>query len=289
MRILILGGDGMLGHQFLDFFQNKHEVRCTVRRQLSDYSKIPLFSTENTYFGIDLREMNQIVEILNSFRPEVILNCVGVVKQRHSATDFDISLEINALLPHRLARVCSAVNARLVHFSTDCIFSGGKGSYRENDLFDAHDLYGKTKLLGEVHYPNSLTLRTSIIGRELFNKKSLIEWFLAQQGKIKGFRNAIYSGFTTIEMSRIVEMMITNYSEASGVYHVSSQPISKYDLLRLVSEKLSHEIEIEPDDEFTCDRSLDSNRFRTAFNYSPPSWDEMIRELAVQKRWAPIQ
>jgi dTDP-4-dehydrorhamnose reductase len=165
--------------------------------------------------------------------------------------------------------------------STDCIFSGKKGSYLESDPSDAEDLYGKTKYLGEVHEANSLTLRTSIIGRELSRHTSLLDWFLAQAGTVKGFTNAIYTGFTTLEMSRIIEKMLLEYPDASGVYQVSSDPINKYELLLLIREKLGLDIEIIPDDAFCCDRSLDSSRFRTEFNYTPPTWPAMIEELLI--------
>lgn len=279
MRILILGGDGMLGHQLLSHLQSRHEVRCTLRQDLAAYVEFGLFSSDNSYGGLDVRSLERLVEVLADFRPQVVINCVGIVKQRPTAKESIPSLEINALLPHRLAVLCKGIGARLVHLSTDCVFSGRKGNYQESDPSDAEDLYGKTKFLGEVHDDNCLTLRTSIIGRELSRKKSLLEWFLAQQGPVKGFKNAIYNGFTTLEMSRIIESMLLDHPQASGVYQVSSEPINKYELLLLFREKLRHNIEILPDESFCCDRSLDSTRFRRAFNYTPPSWDSMIAEL----------
>lgn len=279
MRILILGGDGMLGHQLLAWLQPRHEVRCTVRQDLAAYAEYRLFTSANTCGSVDVRSLERLIEVLADFRPEAVINCVGIVKQRPTAKESIPSLEINALLPHRLAVLCKGIGARLVHLSTDCIFSGRKGNYLESDPSDAEDLYGKTKYLGEVQDDNCLTLRTSIIGRELSRKKSLLEWFLAQQGPVKGFRNAIYSGFTTLEMGRIIEAMLVEHPDASGVYQVSSDPINKYDLLLLFRDKLGHNIEILPDETFYCDRSLDSTRFRRTFNYMPPSWDAMITEL----------
>jgi len=280
LRILILGGDGMLGHQLLKSLQVRHDVRCTLRLDLSAYAGTGLFSDANAYAGIDVRSLERIVEVLASYRPEVVVNCIGIVKQRPSARESIPSLEINALLPHRLALLCRAVGARLIHLSTDCVFSGAKGLYKESDLSDCYDLYGKSKFLGEVHDDNCLTLRTSIIGRELSRKKSLLEWFLAQGGPVKGFKHAIYSGFTTIEMSRVIESMLVNYPEAYGVYHVSSEPISKYDLLLLFKRYLNHHVEVIPECEFRCDRSLDSTIFRNSFDYNPPTWESMIEELS---------
>ena len=279
MRVLILGGDGMLGHQLLKHLQPRHEVRVTLRQDLAAYAYAGLFDRQNSYDGIDIRSMERLVEVLADFRPEAVINAVGIVKQRADAKESIPSLEINALLPHRLAILCKGIGARLVHLSTDCIFSGRKGNYLESDPSDAEDLYGKTKYLGEVREPHCLTLRTSIIGRELSRHTSLLDWFLSQKGRVKGFTKAIYTGFTTLEMGRIIETMLTRYPLASGVYQVSSEPIDKYELLLLFKEKLGVDIEIVPDDEFYCDRSLDSSRFRSEFDYTPPSWPEMIQEL----------
>lgn len=281
MRILILGGDGMLGHQLLKSYVSRHDVKVTLRQDLEAYASYNLFDTSNAYAGIDVRSLERLTEVLADFRPQAVVNAVGIVKQRPTAAESIPSLEINALLPHRLAILCKGVGARLIHLSTDCIFSGKKGNYRESDISDAEDLYGRTKFLGEVHDCNALTLRTSIIGRELTRKKSLLEWFLAQNGEIRGFKNAIYSGFTTLEMSRIIENLLLNHPDASGVYHVSSESINKHDLLLLFREILGHPVEIIPDESFCCDRSLDSARFRQKFNYTPPAWPNMIEELRL--------
>ena len=279
MRILILGGDGMLGHQLFSYLRPRHQIRCTLRQDLSVYDRFGLFDVENSYGGVDVRSLERLVEVLADFRPEAVINCIGIVKQRPTAKESIPSLEINSLLPHRLAVLCKGIGARLVHLSTDCVFSGEKGNYRESDPSDAVDLYGKTKFLGEIGDENCLTLRTSIIGRELTRKKSLLEWFLAQTGSVKGFKKAIYTGFTTLEMSRIIETMLVKYPGARGVYQVSRDPINKYELLLLFREKLGHQIEILPDESFCCDRSLDSTRFRQEFSYVPPSWASMISEL----------
>jgi dTDP-4-dehydrorhamnose reductase len=281
MRILILGGDGMLGHQLLKSLAFRHDVKVTLRQDLGGYVHHGLFTEANAYTGIDVRSLERLSEVIADFHPEAVINAVGIVKQRSTAKESIPSLEINSLLPHRLAVLCKATGARLIHMSTDCIFSGKKGNYQESDPSDAEDLYGKTKYLGEVHEANSLTLRTSIIGRELSRHTSLLDWFLAQTGMIKGFTNAIYTGFTTLEMSRIIEKMLLEYPDASGVYHVSSDPINKYELLLLIREKLRLDIEIIPDGAFCCDRSLDSSRFRSEFNYTPPTWPAMIEELLI--------
>jgi dTDP-4-dehydrorhamnose reductase len=283
MRILILGGDGMLGHQLFRYFSREHDVRVTLRQDIANYHHVcPMFNERNAYTDIDVRSFERLIEVISDFRPDFVLNAVGIVKQRSTSKESIPSIEINALLPHRLAVLCSAIGARLVHYSTDCVFSGRKGSYLETDLSDAEDLYGKSKFLGEVNERNCITLRSSIIGRELSRKTSLFEWFLSQSGTVKGFSKAIYTGFTTKEMSRITERMLLYYPDAHGVYQISSEPINKYELLLLFRDKLNKKIEIVSDDSFVCDRSLDSTRFRHEFQYTPPTWSTMIEELASE-------
>ena len=282
MRILILGGDGMLGHRLLSHMQSRHDVRVTLRLDLGEYARFGLFGEHNAFPSVDVRSTERLLEVFAAFRPETIVNAVGIVKQRNEAREAIPSIEINALLPHRLAVLAQAAGARLVHLSTDCVFSGRDGHYTESSPADADDLYGKSKFLGEVNDPGCITLRTSIIGPELSRKTGLLEWFLAQKGTIRGFKRAIYTGFTTGEMSRIIEMLLVRFPGAGGVYHVSSDPISKFDLLTLVRDRLGCAIEILPDETFVCDRSLDSSRFRKEFRYSPPAWPAMIDELASE-------
>jgi dTDP-4-dehydrorhamnose reductase len=279
MRIMILGGDGMLGHRLFQSLLPHHDVRVTLRRDFGQYEHYNLFNTSNAIDNVDVLNYDRLSEVIGKFYPQAVVNCVGIVKQRSSAKESIPSIEINSLFPHRLSLICKAIGARFIHLSTDCVFSGDKGGYTETDYPDANDLYGRTKLLGEVQDAHCLTLRTSIIGRELSRKKSLLEWFLAQSGSIKGYTKAIYTGFTTHEMGRIIEKMIVEHPEASGVYHVSSNPISKYELLELTKNIMDHDIEIIPDASFECDRSLNSTRFRSEFNYKPPSWNAMIQEI----------
>lgn len=281
MRILILGGDGMLGHKLLVSLSPRHTVRVTLRKSLSDYTAYKLFTIENSYDNVDVAQFDRLTALLHEFKPDAVINAVGIVKQRHEAKAAIPSLEINALFPHRLAQLCATIGARVIHFSTDCVFAGTKGNYTEQDKMDAEDLYGQTKFLGELNEPHCFTFRTSIIGLELARKKSLIEWFLAQKGEIKGFAKAIYSGFTTAEMSRIVEYVLTQHPQLSGIWHVASQPINKYELLSQLNKKISrNDITIKPDSDFNCDRSLCGKRFEQVTGYTAPSWDKMLNELA---------
>jgi len=280
MRILILGGDGMLGHQLLKSLCSGHDVRVTLRQKLSAYKEFNLFTAENAYEGVEMGSLDGLIDVLGEFRPEAVVNAVGIVKQRSTAKESVPSLEINSLFPHRLAGLCKAAGVRMVHISTDCVFSGRKGRYQEADVSDAEDLYGRTKYLGEVSESHCVTLRTSMIGRELSRKQGLLEWFLSQKGSVQGFKNAIFSGFTTLELSRIIEKILTEYPENGGLYHVSSDPISKFDLLTLIKREMGLRIEIIPAEEPRLDRSLDSTKFRKEFYYTPPTWEEMIEELS---------
>lgn len=280
MRVLILGGDGMLGHRLFRHLAERHDARVTLRQPLNAYAEFRLFAPHNAYAGIDVRDGKPLQEVLDHFRPAAVVNAVGIVKQRPVSNESIANIEINALLPHRLALLCEKSGARLLHFSTDCVFSGRTGNYKETDPSDAEDLYGRSKFLGEVSDGHCITLRTSIIGRELARKKSLLEWFLARRGTVHGFRQVIYSGFTTHEMGRIVEKILVERPQAAGIYHVSSAPVSKHDLLRLIKERLRLPVEIIPADEIRCNRSLDSTKFRTEFGYTPPTWELMVDELA---------
>jgi dTDP-4-dehydrorhamnose reductase len=279
MRILVLGGDGMLGHQLFSHLRNSHDVKVTLRQNLNFYKGFGIFTTENSYSGVDVLSVYKMLEIMAEFQPDAVVNAIGIIKQRNSAKESIPSIEINSLFPHRLALICKTGNAKLIHLSTDCVFSGKKGNYREGDIADADDLYGRTKFLGEVSEKYCMTLRTSMIGPELHRNKSLLEWFLAQKGTVKGFKRAIFSGFTTFELSRIIERLIVEYPTSHGLYHVSADHISKYDLLSMIKQKMNLSVHIESDTDFTCDRSLDSSRFKHDFQYSPPSWADMVNEL----------
>jgi dTDP-4-dehydrorhamnose reductase len=289
MRVLIFGGDGMLGHQLLQHLSRMHEVRVTLRQERQAYREFKQFTEKNSYTGVDVRVTDRLINVFADFHPEAVINAVGIVKQRHDGLDAIPNLEINALLPHRLAVICNAIQAHLIHISTDCVFSGKIGNYKERDEADPKDVYGHSKLLGEVVHPGCITLRTSIIGFELSRKTSLLEWFLSQKNLAYGYKNAIFSGFTTLELSRVVEKLIVQFPQSAGIYHISSDPISKFALLDKIRSKFNLPIELIPELEFRCNRSLDSSRFREEFNYTPPTWDSMIEELASQYKMRKTQ
>lgn len=284
-NVLILGATGMLGHTLLsDFSRREHfAVHATARHRegLSRWFAPELLERIST--PVDAGDFASLVRVLEEVRPEVVINCIGVIKQLAAAHDPIACITINALFPHRLAIECARIGARLIHISSDCVFSGNKGGYVESDFPDGDDLYGRSKLLGEVDYPHAVTLRTSIIGHELTTSVSLIDWFLTQENQVRGFTKAIYSGFPTVEMARIIAEVVIPHPELCGLYHVSSAPISKFDLLGLVREEYGKTIEIEPYDGFVCDRSLNSSRFRAATGYVPPAWGEMVTRMHEER------
>jgi dTDP-4-dehydrorhamnose reductase len=281
-NILILGGTGMLGHLLLRYLSAFPEYNVfATARSLSGLEKhFPekLFARFRTD-SVDANYFDSVVRALASVQPDIVINCIGIIKQLPLANDPLTAITLNALLPHRISLISRIAGARVIHISTDCVFDGKKGMYKEKDQSNAEDLYGRTKFLGEVAYPHCVTLRTSIIGHELIGRYGLIEWFLAQNQKVRGFRKAIYSGFPTIELARIIREYVLPNSELSGIYHVSSAPISKHDLLWLVAKRYGKDIEIEPYDGFVQDRSLDSNVFHRATGYQPPSWDNLIEMM----------
>lgn len=283
MRLLILGGSGMLGHQLWRGLHAQHDTWVTLRRPVADFAAHNLFDEAKAIQFDDITDDTALERALGQAKPEAVINCVGLIKQRDEASDEALTLRVNAEFPHRLAKRCGEAGARLIHFSTDCIFAGTKGNYTESDPSDAADLYGQSKHQGEVADAHSVTLRTSVIGHELGTNLALLDWFLSQRGQaINGYTKAIYSGFTTLEMARIVDRILTQHTDLSGVWHVASEPISKFGLLQLCREKLGWEGVIEPNDEFVCDRSLNADRFNQATGYTPPSWEAMISELAQQ-------
>ncbi|MBM3560612.1 MAG: SDR family oxidoreductase [Alphaproteobacteria bacterium] len=280
MRILVLGGDGMLGHQLLRTLGLAHEVKVTLRRALADYVACGLFGAANAYDGIDVRAPDVLREVMAQFRPDAVVNAIGLVTHRAGDQDIVSHIEINALFPHRLWSLCREHGTRLVHVSTDAVFSGARGGYHEDDPPDPLDTYGRCKLLGEVAAPGALTLRTAIIGLGLTRGTGLIDWFLRQHYEAKGYRNAFFSGLTAKELSRVIEKLVRGYPGAGGLYHLSAARVSKFDLLSGLRDRLGLSIQIVPEDAPRIDRSLDSTPFRAAFSYSPPSWSEMLDELA---------
>ncbi|MFZ1701771.1 MAG: SDR family oxidoreductase [Pyrinomonadaceae bacterium] len=280
MRILVLGGNGMLGHKLFQVLGRDFEVFTTIRREFLAVERFAIFEQQRTLANLDATSEKDLVGALEKVRPDVVINCVGIIKQIDSTPERMV--QINTLLPRRLARLSAELSFRLISISTDCVFSGTKGNYTETDTADAHDPYGRSKRAGEVTGPNCLTVRTSIIGRELDTSHSLVEWFLSKRGsEVGGYVNAIYSGFPTLIFAEIVARLIRDHPDLSGLYHISSDPISKFDLLDLVNKAYDANVELAPDPSLVIDRSLDSAKFRTATGFIPESWNAMIERMAA--------
>lgn len=283
MKILILGISGMLGHKAFEILSlsHKYEVFGTLRSE-NDIRKYFSKSKNcrNIFSDVDARNINSVFDLIDSLRPDLVLNCIGIIKQLKESHNELLSIEINSLFPHKLANHIEGSKTRLIHISTDCVFSGDKGNYLETDHSDAKDLYGKTKYLGElVNYTNCITIRTSIIGPELQSKVSLLGWFLSQNVSVNGYVNAIYSGLTTVELIKVIETYIIPQNNKYGLYHVSSEPISKYDLLVAIAKEFKLEIKVNRFEEFFNNKSLISQKFTNDFGYQKKSWNKMILEM----------
>lgn len=284
MRVVILGGNGMLGHKIWQVFEPDFDTYILARKPYTMYQDYNIFNSDRWLAGVDALHYERMVKVLKELNPNVVINCIGIVKQLPEAEDPILSISTNALFPHRLANLCKDIGSRLIHISTDCVFSGRTGKYKEDDVPDPIDPYGRSKLLGEVYGENCLTIRTSIIGRELGTHLGLVQWFLSSQGqRVQGYVNAIFSGLTTEALARILVNIVANYPNLSGLYHISSEPISKYDLLQRLRDAYKLDVEVEPYKDYYCDRSLDSSRFRALTGFVPPSWDEMVTELVNDK------
>lgn len=280
-KIVVLGASGMLGNAMFRLLSDVPEFEVTgALRAASGVKNFDQNLREKLVAGIDVENPDSLARLFAQTAPDVVINCVGLVKQLADADDPLAAIPINALLPHRLARLCELAGARLVHVSTDCVFAGDRGNYRESDFADASDLYGRSKYLGEVRErDNAITLRTSIIGRELNSAHGLIDWFLAQQGSVRGFRRAIFSGLPTVELARVVRDYVIPRPELHGLYHVASAPISKLDLLHLVAAQYGKETSIVADDQLVLDRSLDASRFAAATGYVAEPWPELVKKM----------
>ena len=277
-RVLVLGASGMLGNAvFRLFAQSPSFLTMGSLRSTNLLPSLTIDLHDRIISGVDVENMDSLTGLFAKTRPDVVINCIGLVKQLAASDDPLVVVPANALLPHRLARLCEVVGARLVHISTDCVFSGVKGMYTEADASDAKDLYGRSKYIGEVDYPHAITLRTSIIGHELSGSQSLVGWFLAQKETVTGFRRAIFSGLPTVELALIIRDYVIPRPELHGVFHVSSKAINKFELLRLIAKIYEKSINIQPDDQFVIDRSLDSNLFCQATGYHPKEWSELIQ------------
>lgn len=283
MKVLVLGGTGMIGHRvWASLSQLGHDVYALCRSDLKDdMHTLPGIDWSKCWTGIDVTDLSLLEGKIREIKPEIVINCVGIVKQNPLSKDPLTTIHLNALLPHQIAKVCGDNGARMIQMSTDCVFQGDKGNYQESDNTDATDLYGKSKALGEVvDQEHVLTIRTSTIGLEIHPHGGLIEWLVSQKNKeIKGFSEAIYSGFPTHTYAKILnEFVLPNHS-LHGVIHISSQPINKYDLLKMTNEIFDLGIRINKEDSFVMKRGLDSSLFRKKTGAPLFKWADIIHDL----------
>jgi len=278
MRLLVLGATGLIGHAvFQTLYQCKNfKVTGTVKTR--EQKKVFDSSIQDRLIdGVDATNESIMKEVFERSRPDQVINCIGYTK--HQPDNSIANIALNSVLPHRLVDLCNQFNSRLIHISTDCVFSGEKGNYQEGDIPDAEDAYGKSKILGEIFDGNSITLRTSTIGHELFTNHGLLNWFLAQHGSCEGYRNAIFSGLPTIIFSEIIRDLVIPDSQLRGLYHVSASPINKYDLLTLIAEIYQKKIEIKVNDSIKINRSLNHQKFSSQTGFKPPPWENLINYM----------
>ena len=286
MKILVLGVTGMLGHDVFRVLSAASSLNVWgTMRSSSGQRHFDKEQHDNLISSVDVLDQDRLTAVMTNVRPDIVVNCTGLIKQLADANDPLVALPINAMLPHRLSQLCALAGARLIHISTDCVFSGRKGMYLESDVSDAEDLYGKSKYIGELQgLAHAVTLRTSIIGHELQSKHALVDWFLAQEGQVNGFHKAIFSGLPTVELARVIRDYVIPSPKLHGVYHVSVDPIDKLKLLTLVAKIYGKSIEIVPDDRVVIDRTLDSMRFRRDAGYTPPTWQDLIKQMHDQRK-----
>jgi len=284
MRVLIIGGNGMLGHKLCRVLSRRMDTWATVTQEPSAYADYMFLPEDHLVGGINVQDLTTLRRVMEDVQPQAVVNAAGIVKQRDEAKQAVPSIQVNSLFPHQLADLCAEYGIRVVQVSTDCVFSGQKGNYSEVDNPEPTDLYGRSKLLGELNRPGCLTIRTSIIGWQMSRFSSLLSWFATQRGqRVKGYRNAIYSGFSTSVMAVLIGDLIETRPDLQGMYHVASDPISKHDLLGKLRDELGwNDIGIDADEQFFCDRSLNGLRFTTATGWRPPAWDDMISGLASE-------
>lgn len=280
MNILVLGASGMLGNAIFRVLRDKDgwELYGTIRAPETKKFFEPSLQ-ENLLLIGDVQQHDSLVGLFSQVRPDVVINCVGIVKQLAEASEPLATIPLNSVFPHRLNRLCESSGVKLIHLSTDCVFSGRKGGYVETDVPDAEDLYGRSKVLGEVLSPNSVTLRTSTIGYELGRSKGLLEWFFLQDGQCNGYTKAVFSGLPAVALAEVIKTHVIPNDSLSGLYHVASDPITKYDLLHLIAAAYDKNIEILPNEELCIDRSLIADSFKKATGYVSPSWPDLIENM----------
>ena len=277
LNILILGASGMLGSALFSHLPKVSESYCIFGTHRGA-KKLPMEMPRAKLLLLeDVFQREALLSIMRENNIDIVINAVGLIKQIGQSLRQSDFVKVNSWLPHYLMELCDEVHARFIEISTDCVFTGEKGNYCESDIPDARDIYGLSKLLGEVHdNKNAITIRTSIIGHESGRAASLIDWFLSTSGVVGGYNKAIFSGFPTVYLADIIGRYVLPAPSLNGLFHVSADPIDKYSLLALVSEVYKHNVELIENEDLEIDRSLDSSKFRRETSFTPPKWAELI-------------
>lgn len=284
MKVLVLGAGGMIGHIMYAKLKKTCDVYGCLRRSIADYNQFKIFDPNKIFDGVDVNDFKNVETILNQLKPDVILNCIGITLRKKEINDLMACIDINSLFPHKLKAWVQNNGAHLIHFSTDCVFNGKNDFYNELSSPSANDTYGKTKYLGEVIGEHCLTIRGSMIGRELYGKSELLEWALSQSGKtILGYKNVSYSGVTTSTMADLIEKIILSGTLLTGLWHVSSMPISKFDLLVKINNAFNLKMKINEESDHCSKKNLNSDKIKKQLGFVCPSWDEMITQLVTEK------
>ncbi len=280
MKILLIGANGLIGYNiFRNLIKSKEfNIFLLVRSKKNINNFYRSFHFDKLIELKEFKNTSLLESFLKELKPSIVLNCAGITKHSPNIKNISEVLYINSIFPRNLSEICSALKIRLIHLSSDCIFSGSSGMYKDKSFPDANDLYGISKALGEIDKENHLTIRTSTIGHEAQTSYGLLNWFLKQK-ECKGYKNAIFSGPTTLELSKILKDLIIPNQHLSGVLNISSDPIDKYSLLKLIKDTYSLDTVINKCSEVRINRSLNSEKFRTMTNYSVKSWGNMIREM----------
>jgi len=281
--VLILGASGMLGHKIFEVLNSYSQYRVygTVTSLKSFNGTLPEKYKSLIFESVFANDLPSVEKILTSVKPNIVINCIGMIKQKKDQGTQIQTILLNALFPQQINAICEKRRIRFITIATDCVFDGKKDhEYLETDLPTCHDVYGMTKFLGEIHSGSGLTLRTSIIGHELKEGVSLLDWFLGQNNKtIKGYKKAIFSGFPTVILARVIAEKIIPNKTLCGLYHLSTNPISKYDLLKMIKNEYEIKVRIFSDSNLKVNRALNSDIIRKKLKYSPPSWNELIKEM----------
>ena len=282
MKILILGSNGLLGNTITKYFLQKEDIQTYA--SIRDYSKLELFNNKyhkNFLIINDVLDFGETKKTLKKIKPDILINCLGITNKENllKPNQIENCISINSLFPHMLQRICSELGTRLIHFSSDCIFSGRKGFYSENDIPDPPDIYGKSKLLGELNYENTLTIRKSVIGHELVSKKGLLEWFLAQKDFVHGYKNVIFSGLTVLELARVIDKYVLPRSDLKGILNLAGESISKFDLLKIIADIYKKSAQIIPNEKIQINRTLNGSQFNNLTGYKMKSWPSLIKSM----------